>query len=92
MDPNSTEGFIVNVCIQLSSFFAEGDLRPRASNLPEGADMDASGRRSFLTGLLWLLLGSISLLFMGGKWNIVVLTRGMYFLRFRFSSLPRTSS
>jgi apolipoprotein N-acyltransferase len=36
--------------------------------------MDASGRRPFLAGLPWLVLGSASLLFMGGKWNIVVLT------------------
>jgi apolipoprotein N-acyltransferase len=36
--------------------------------------MDASRRRSFLIGLLWLLLGSVSLLFMGGKWNIPVVT------------------
>jgi apolipoprotein N-acyltransferase len=36
--------------------------------------MDASGRRSFLLGLPLLLLGSGALLFMGGKWNIVVLT------------------
>ena len=36
--------------------------------------MDAPGRRSFFLGLLWLLLGSLSLLFMGGKWNIVAAT------------------
>jgi apolipoprotein N-acyltransferase len=36
--------------------------------------MDASHRRSFLVGLLWLLLGSGSLLFMGGKWNILAAT------------------
>ncbi len=46
--------------------------------------MGQSGRRTFLTGMVWLIAGCAALLFMGGKWNIVgvIWIGSIFFVRY----------